>query len=157
MKSGDALTIPREKDLVILYAANTNIMDLIDDETIVEGKINVAYSPGRSANYYVRKYMGGDNKQGRKGKITVTYPNGKFKKTIGFFPFRIYPPVEKGCTVHVGTKTPKAKKPDAPKEAVVTAKKDRPEVDWGRFLRETIATTTATISLILLVRELNKE
>ncbi len=152
MKPGDEIRIPKKRDLVTLATPNTNVADLMSADLIVDGVLHVAYIKGKRANYYVKEFLAGNNANGSKKKITVLRPNGRLSKTKDFFIFKIYPKVTKGSIIKVGMKKPPT--PDKPEQQQIEAPKV--PINWGEFLRETLATTTATLTFLLLLRELNK-
>lgn len=142
MKAGDTLSIPKSKDLVTVLLKATLANELYPDSYLREGKINVAYVPGKNAEWYLNKYAGGISrrKDARKRFISVEYPNGEFKRSRGFLFFRGTPNVKKGSTVKVGVKPPKPPKP--PKE-------EKEPIDWGQIISDTLAIASGAATIIL--------
>lgn len=152
LKPDDVIVIPKQKDLVTLEIENSNISEIIDSTILESDQINVAYNGRKRAKYYVNKYMGGvDRKKGRKSRVTVRQPNGRFEKAKHFGLFIKYPKVEKGAVVSIGAKPEKKEKEEG------IFKEDKEKIDWGAFIRDSITTATATVSLILLIRELRTQ
>ena len=149
LKPGDRITIPKRKDVVTLETANTNIKEYLESSIANENKINVAYASGKNAYFYVRTYMGGVNKEGKRSKISVIQPSGWLKKTRSLGFIHLYPKVEKGATVIVGTKPKKEKDLLAGVQGANASLSN-----WNYVIQETFATLTATLSVILLLRSL---
>jgi polysaccharide biosynthesis/export protein len=148
LKPDDVIIIPEKKDLVSILTANTNMSELVDSALIESGRISVGHVSGKNAKYYIKRYAGGRNKMGRNTKITVLEANGRFRKTRSFLFFKKYPKVTEGSIVAIGAKKVKEKKKDDSKGLF----KDK--FDSNKFIRESFATLTSTISLILLLRQL---
>ena len=146
MKEGDTLSIPKSKDLVQVLLPATLANELYPDSYLKEGKINVAFVPGKNAEWYLKKYAGGiaRSQDARKRFISVEYPNGEFKRSRGFLFFRGTPDVKKGSIVKVGTKPPKPPKPE---------KEEKEPIDWNTIVKDflAIAGGAATIILSILV------
>jgi len=147
LKENDAITIPKNKDLVSIQGA-VNIYELYPEKYLKQGKVNVAYYDNKRAKWYVNEFAAGVNENGKNSLITVEYPNGRVKKTINYGLFKVYPKVKKGSTITVGYKKvkPKTEKDNSKKE----------DVDWGKIVGNAIAQATAVLSLILLIQNINK-
>ena len=78
--------------------------------------------------------------------ITVELPNGQLKRTRGFGPFKTYPKVEPGSVVTVGPKPPKKERPERPESTR----------SWKDTLAESVATATSILTLIVLIRQINR-
>ena len=146
LKAGDELIIPKRKDFVVITGA-TRMVDLYPEKVVQSKKVNVAYHQGKNAKFYVNEYAAGIGEDGRRRLITVEHPNGEIKRTKNFVLFRIYPKVRKGSVVKVG----KVKK----KESRMNNGEEKEKVDWGQVLGTTITQTTAVLSLILLIQNIN--
>lgn len=141
---GDIIQIPKSRDLVTL-SGFVNLTDAYSQDFLTgERSVSVAFRGPRSAKYYINEFAAGVSDQGSKARIRVQYADGRVQKTGGFL-FRNYPKVERGATVYVG---PKKQKP-------AKVKSDR-KVDWAVTLRDTLAATTAIITILVLVDQLSK-
>ncbi|MDH3648483.1 MAG: SLBB domain-containing protein [Saprospiraceae bacterium] len=141
LQNGDAIDVPKIKDIVILSGA-INTTELYRSELIgSDNAVNVIYDGEKSARYYIDQFAGGFADNGDRSKVTVEYPNGEIRKSKLIGPFRVYPKVDKGAIVHVGVKPPK-------QDAIGGEKED---VDWGRVLSDAVAQATAVLTLILLL------
>jgi hypothetical protein len=106
--------------------------------------VSVAFRGPKNAKYYIDEFAAGVSDRGAKSRIRVQYADGRVKKTRGFL-FRHYPRVERGATVYVGAKKQKPPKVKSERKA-----------DWSVALRDTLAATTAVITILVLVDELSK-
>src|SRR5690606_23597562 len=109
-----------------------------------ERSVSVAFRGERSAKYYVDEFAAGVSDRGSKSRIRVQYADGRVRKTNGFI-FRHYPKVERGSTVYVGPKKQKPQKVKSERKA-----------DWSVALRDTLAATTAIITILVLVDQLSQ-
>jgi hypothetical protein len=167
------ITIPKIKDLVaiagrvnhphIKEASEINEMELkvklmkvqndIEKEEILTMdkithiknplRISVPFHKQKRANYYVKKYAGGIDREngGRKKLIFVRYANGAVKKTKGFLFFKCYPKVDKGAMVYVDTHTKNKKIREA-----------RRPVDWNIVIKDSFAILTSGLTVYALLR-----
>lgn len=142
LREGDVIVVPRMKDLVSLAGRinhpsirdkseideATLELELEKQETNIERKeilladkikrktnphkINVPFSKNKRANYYLKEYAAGVDRQngGRQRLVYVRYPDGSVKKTTSFLFFKTYPKVTSGSMVFVDTKRKKPKK-----------------------------------------------
>ena len=145
MKRGDVLEIPKQKDLVGINLANTLAAELYDTSVVRQKMINVPYTKGKSAKYYIDEYVAGIGKKGRRKYVTVRHPSGEIQRTKIFLFFKKYPKVEKGSVVNIGRKKEKPDKEKVKKE----------ETDWGKVVANSIAQVTAVLSLVILVQRLD--
>lgn len=144
LKAGDAIVIPKKKDLVTIQLEATKASELYPNKLLDEGKLNVAYHENKNAKWYVKEYAAGVGEKGRNSLIVVEHPNGQIEQTKGFI-FKKYPKVEKGSIITVGKKLEKPEKESEEKE----------EIDWGRVLADSITQATAILTLILLIQRLD--
>lgn len=146
MKRGDELMIPKRKDLVGINVANTKAIEIYPDRMLSAGRINVPYSAGKNAKYYVNEYAAGFGEKANKYKVVVEHPNGEIARTKRIFFFKKYPEVREGSVVTIGRKSEK--------QEVKEEKKSEP-TDWGNVVANTVAQVTAVLTLVLLVQRLD--
>ncbi len=144
LKDGDIINIPKSNDLVTIEGA-TRINELYNSDIVKQGKINVAFEKNKSATSYIRDYAGGIAENGDKGKITVTYATGEVKSSRRFLFWRSYPEIKPGSTIRIGAK----------EEKPVKEHSERESTDWGKLISDSIAQTTAILSLIILVQRID--
>jgi len=145
LKQGDMIMIPKQKDLVGVSLANTLAAELYDEEVLGNGMVNVPYTKGKSAKYYVDEYAAGVGETGKRKLITVRHPSGEIQRTKNFLFFKIYPKVEKGTVVRIGKK----------KEKPEREQREREDTDWGKVVANSIAQVTAVLTLVLLTQRLD--
>lgn len=146
LKKGDVISIPKQKDLVGISLVNTLASDLYTQDILGKGMVNVPFSKGKTAKYYIDEYVAGVGKTGRRKLITVQQPSGEIHRTKNFLFFKKYPKVEKGSIVRIG------KKKEKPEKEVNNNKEN---TDWGKVVANSIAQATAILTLILLVQRLD--
>lgn len=144
LKEGDIISIPKNRDLVTINLSNTDANELYADRILQGGKVNVAYSKGKNAKWYVRKYAAGLSENASRKKVSVEYANGRLKQTRDFGLFKIYPKAKKGAVISIGSKPEKEKK----------EKKEREPVDWEKIIANSLAQVSAVLTLILLVQRI---
>lgn len=145
MKRGDILEIPKQKDLVEIDLSNTLAAQLYDTSIVRQRMINVPYTKGKSAKYYIDEYAAGIGEKGKRKYVTVRHPSGEVQRTKNFLFFKKYPRVEKGSIVRIGRKKEKPEK----------IKQERADTDWGKVVANSIAQVTAVLSLVILVQRLD--
>ncbi len=141
LKDGDQIFIPKIQDFVSLDGA-INSQELFRSDLLgADNRVTVIFEGARSARYYIDKFAGGFADNGDRRKVTVEYPNGQIKKVKNFGLFNVYPRVDKGSIVHVGTKDPRVERQPG----------EREKVDWGSVLGDAVGQATAVLTLILLL------
>ena len=137
LREGDAMTIPRLQDLVSI--TGTIAYPYIDTDST----INVAFSKGKRAKYYVKNYATGFTRKSKKRDTYVVYANGRVKETKHFFGIKFYPKVETGATVHVPQKF-KRRDQKEPREG-------ERNFDAMRFTEILLSSATTALTMYLLI------
>ncbi|MCO5231727.1 MAG: SLBB domain-containing protein [Chitinophagales bacterium] len=112
-----------------------------------EKKVNVPYSSGKRAKYYIKKYGSGFGPYAKKKDTYIILPNGHVKGTKFVFFARAYPKVKEGTEVVVPRK-PLKKKP------IKTVKKSGGD-GGGKFntiVQSALSSITASLTLYLLLK-----
>lgn len=118
LQDGDVLSIPKRSDVVYI---NGNVGK--------SGTIMMFDRGHRRANYYI-SLAGGFKKKSARGEVSVSFVNGKMRKTHNFIFFKVYPKVEPGSIVNVPTKSNRPDSPDSPdrvRTKKVKIKTDKPD------------------------------
>ena len=144
LKDGDIITVPKREDLVSIRIGNTRASEVISAPLIASGLINVAYSPGKRAGWFIRKYTAGFGKNAKRTHVTVEQPNGKINRTLNFGLFKVYPRVTKGSVISVGARPEKVKKEPAEKKPI----------DWDKAFTQILATVGTLATVLLAVSAL---
>ncbi len=92
---GDTLVIPPRVDIVSI------------DGNVLRPGINVLYEPSKRKLKYYTNLAGGFAKRTKKNEITVTYVDGRVKRTKKFLFLRKYPKIEQGAQIDVARKPEK--------------------------------------------------
>jgi len=141
LRAGDQVQIPKIKDFVSVGGAVNTTKLYRQDLLSGDNRVTVIFDGRKSARYYIEKFAGGFADNGSRRKVTVEYPNGMIKEVKDYGVFLVYPKVEKGAIVRVGSKD-------------VDPEKQKPEgesVDWGEVLANAVTQATAVLTLILLI------
>ncbi len=159
LKEGDNIFVPAVENIVTLrgqidYPFEQNDMkrlvhlpDTISIEDYLrftpEKKVNVPYTSGKRAKYYVKKYGSGFGKYSKKKDTYVVLPNGHIKGTRFTLFGRIYPKVMEGSDVVVPRKPLKKRRNKAANR------------DSGKFstvLQGVLGSITTSLTLYLLLK-----
>jgi protein involved in polysaccharide export with SLBB domain len=142
LKQGDVLSIPKSKDLVSIYTANTQVQDVLPELLIAQGKINVTFESGKRARWYLKEFVGGPDKHSSIKQLRVQYPNGHIRKSLDFGLFAISPKVRPGSKIILQTDLSKIAK---------TEKRKTKSLDWDKAFTQILTFTSATATLILAI------
>lgn len=161
LKSGDAIYVPAKENIVTVrgqidYPFDENDMKrlvLLSDTISVEEyiqltpgkKINVPYTPGKRAKYYIKKYGSGFGKYSKRKDTYVILPNGHIKGTKFTLFGRVYPKVQEGSEVVVPRKPLKKRK-------VRKARTGDAGNKFSAILQGAMASLTASLTLYLLLK-----
>ena len=144
LMDGDVVNITRQENIVVIREIGTRMGQYVPDEFSASSKIMV-YQGNHNAAWYIRHYAGGFQKVANKNSVTVTMPNYQTDGTKrGFLGIRRYPTVEPGGVITVSIDREKREKLDTPKE----------KVNWNNTFNQSLTTLTATVSLIVLLKQI---
>ena len=160
LKQGDVINIPTVENIVTVrgqidYPFEENdmkrlvmISDTISVEDYInltpEKKVNVPYTSGKRAKFYIKKYGSGFGKYSKKKDTYVILPNGHIKGTKFVFFGRAYPKVKEGSEVVVPRKPFKKKPVKSPKIAG--------DSKFNSIIQGTLSSLTASLTLYLLLK-----
>ncbi|MEZ4830161.1 MAG: SLBB domain-containing protein [Bacteroidia bacterium] len=122
---GDTLVIPPRLDIVRISG------------NVLKPGTTVLYEPGKSKLKYYVNLAGGYGRRTQKRMTTVSYVDGRVKRTKRILWVKNYPKIEQGSEIEVALKPEKEKKPFRPWEKVP--------------INEIISTTTSVLTFILLI------
>jgi protein involved in polysaccharide export with SLBB domain len=157
LKNGDAIDIPKIKEVVTISRIGTNADELYADIQLQDSTLNLVVNyHNKRAKWYVNHFAGGFDKTAKRKKTYVRLPNGRIKKTRSFLVFRVYPKVKQGSDIHIGLKEKELEKQK--EEAIDVAPK--PEKTFIERMTElqtiialTTSITTTTLATISLLRQ----
>ena len=157
LKNGDALTIPKIKEVVTINHVGTNADELYADVQLEDSTLNLVVNyHNRRAKWYVNQFAGGFDKTAKRKKTYVRHANGRIKKTRSFLVFKVYPKVKQGSEIHIGLKEKVIKEREEKQKGIDTSpKQEKSFIERMTELQTIIALTTsittttlATISLL---------
>jgi protein involved in polysaccharide export with SLBB domain len=155
---GDVVNINRMENTVTIVGKGTGLVNYVIDSISAENVDSifksldrqsypnkvVVYRGGRLANWYIKKFAGGFNKNADRTTVTVTYPNNETRATKHFWFFRSYPKVVPGSTIELQLSPDKIKAESKPKE----------HMDFETTLSKSLSIMMSTLSIIILVQRL---
>ncbi len=144
LKDGDKIVIPSTQTFVRI-SGSIKAAELFADDLYQDG-IKVPYRKGKRARYYVKHYAGGKSKEGRFRKTVVVYPSGQAVQSRSWGLLVWTPRVKPGSEIIVGAKEKKEKGEGEKAEGL----------NWNEVILDSVTQITAILSLVLLVKQLNK-
>ena len=142
LMEGDVITIARQENTVMIRETGTHMSQYVVDGFSSDHKL-IVYDGHHSAKWYIRHYAGGFVRIADRSSVTVTMPNNQAEGTARFI-FRRYPRVEPGGVITLRIDTDKKERIEKPKE----------KIDWNYEMRNTLASLTSVVSIILLLNNL---
>ena len=105
IKEGDVINVPKLIDIVQIDKLGTNADSFYIANSTGGNELRIVVNYfNRRAKWYVNQYAGGYSKDAKRKKTTVTYANGRVKKTRSFLFFKIYPKIKRGSEIHLALK-----------------------------------------------------
>lgn len=161
LKDGDRIFIPAIENLVTLRGqidypfeeSDMKRLVLLSDSVTVEEylaltpekKVNVPFTSGKRAKYYIKKYGSGFGKYSKRKDTYVVLPNGHVKGARGTIFGRIYPKVMEGSEVVVPRKPLKVKKQRGTGDVSGMSK-------FTAVIQGVLGSITTTLTLYLLLK-----
>jgi polysaccharide biosynthesis/export protein len=147
LKEGDVITVPKVIDYVSIYGSGIHyIENLITLDTLTDYAVmNSPFVNGKRAGYYIRTFGNGYTADAWRAKTYVVEANGRVRRTINFYAFRVSPKVKKGSSIYVISKEKKEK----------TLFKDRVNkipTDWNRVISDITIKMTGFATLWALLK-----
>ena len=93
LKAGDHIVVPEKSNTVAIYSDYTQAFDRHSK------LIEVPFTPGADAKWYIDQYVGGVRYKSDRSKITVEYANGAVRSAQKKILRYDYPIVESGATI----------------------------------------------------------
>jgi protein involved in polysaccharide export with SLBB domain len=147
LKEGDIISVPKVIDYISIYGTGIqyieNLLNL--DSTTDYAVMNSPFVSGKRAGYYIRTFGNGYTADAWRSKTYVVEANGRVRRTINYYLFRVSPKVKKGSTVHVISKEKKAK----------TSTKDKLNkipTDWNKIIQDITVKLTGLATLWALIK-----
>jgi protein involved in polysaccharide export with SLBB domain len=137
LRPGDSIQIPRVDNLISIVGAGHRYA-----ENAQKGEVNVPYTPGRSARFYVKEYALGFTKKADRKALYVEYPNGKVDKTVNWLLAKNYPTVKKGGVIYIEQKVVEEK---------IKNKRENVPFDMNKAVATVTAALTSFATLYVLL------
>ena len=111
LKEGDIISVPKVIDYVSIYGSGIQyIENLITLDTLTDYAVmNSPFVNGKRAGYYIRTFGNGYTADAWRSKTYVVEANGRVRRTVNLYAFRVSPKVKKGSAIYVISKEKKAK------------------------------------------------
>jgi protein involved in polysaccharide export with SLBB domain len=147
LKEGDIITVPKVIDYVSIYGSGIQyIENLITLDTLNDYAVmNSPFIGGKRAGYYIRTFGNGYTSDAWRAKTYVVEANGRVRRTVNLYVFRVSPKVKKGSSIYVISKEKKAK----------TSFKDRVNkipTDWNKVISDITVKLTGFATLWALIQ-----
>jgi protein involved in polysaccharide export with SLBB domain len=147
LKEGDIISVPKVIDYVSIYGSGIQyIENLITLDTLTDYAVmNSPFVGGKRAGYYIRTFGNGYTSDAWRAKTYVVEANGRVRRTINLYAFRVSPKVKKGSSIYVISKEKKAK----------TSLKDRVNkipTDWNKVISDVTVKLTGFATLWALIQ-----
>jgi protein involved in polysaccharide export with SLBB domain len=148
LKEGDIINVPKVIDYVSIYGSgiqyikNLITLDSITDYTVM----NSPFVKGKRAGYYIRTFGNGYTADAWRSKTYVVEANGRVRRTVNLYAFRVSPKVKKGSAIYVISKEKKAK----------ISFKDRVNkipTDWNKIISDITVKLTGFATLWALIQK----
>jgi polysaccharide biosynthesis/export protein len=148
LKEGDIISVPKVIDYVSIYGSGIQyIENLITLDTLTDyAVINSPFVNGKRAGYYIRTFGNGYAADAWRSKTYVVEANGRVRRTVNFYLFRVSPKVKKGSAIYVISKEKKAK----------SSFKDRVNkipTDWNKVIQDITVKLTGLATLWALINQ----
>ncbi len=148
LKEGDIISVPKVIDYISIYGSGIQyIENLMNLDTLTDYAVmNSPFVGGKRAGYYIRTFGNGYTKDAWRSKTYVVEANGRVRRTINLYAFRVSPKVKKGSAVYVISKEKKAK----------SSFKDRVNkipTDWNKVISDITIKLTGLATLWALINQ----
>jgi protein involved in polysaccharide export with SLBB domain len=148
LKEGDIISVPKVIDYISIYGSGIqyieNLMNL--DSLTDYAVMNSPFVGGKRAGYYIRTFGNGYTKDAWRSKTYVVEANGRVRRTINFYAFRVSPKVKKGSAVYVISKEKKAK-------STFKDRVNKIPTDWNKVISDITVKLTGFATLWALINQ----
>lgn len=147
LKEGDIISVPKVIDYVSIYGSGIQyIENLITLDSLTDYAVmNSPFVNGKRAGYYIRTFGNGYTADAWRSKTYVVEANGRVRRTVNLYAFRVSPKVKKGSAIYVISKETKAK----------SSFKDRVNkipTDWNKVISDITVKLTGFATLWALIQ-----
>jgi protein involved in polysaccharide export with SLBB domain len=148
LKEGDVITVPKVIDYVSIFGTGIQyIENLTDLDTLTDyAAMNAPFVRGKRAGYYIKTFGNGYTADAWRSKTYVVEANGRVRRTVNFYLFRVSPKVKKGSSVYVISKEKKAK--NSFKDRV-----NKIPTDWNKVIQDITVKLTGLATVWALINQ----
>ena len=147
LKEGDIISVPKVIDYVSIYGSGIQyIENLITLDSLTDYAVmNSPFVNGKRAGYYIRTFGNGYTSDAWRSKTYVVEANGRVRRTVNLYAFRVSPKVKKGSAIYVISKEKKAK--NSFKDRV-----NKIPTDWNKVISDITVKLTGFATLWALIQ-----
>jgi protein involved in polysaccharide export with SLBB domain len=148
LKEGDLISVPKVIDYISIYGTGIQyIENLINLDTLTDYAVmNSPFVSGKRAGYYIRTFGNGYTADAWRSKTYVVEANGRVRRTVNYYLFRVSPKVKKGSAVYVMSKEKKAK-------ASLKDRVNKIPTDWNKVIQDITVKLTGLATLWALINK----
>ncbi|MFM2231299.1 MAG: hypothetical protein RL607_2557, partial [Bacteroidota bacterium] len=148
LKEGDIISVPKVIDYISIYGSGIQyIENLINLDTLTDYAVmNSPFVGGKRAGYYIRTFGNGYTGDAWRSKTYVVEANGRVRRTINFYAFRVSPKVKKGSAVYVISKEKKVK-------STIKDRVNKIPTDWNKVISDITIKLTGLATLWALINQ----
>ncbi len=147
LKEGDVITVPKVIDYVSIFGSGIQyIENLLNLDSLADyAAMNAPFVGGKRAGYYIRTFGNGYTADAWRAKTYVVEANGRVRRTVNFYLFRVSPKVKKGSSVYVISKEKKA-------ESSFKDRVNKIPTDWNKVIQDITVKLTGFATLWALIK-----
>jgi polysaccharide export outer membrane protein len=147
LKEGDVITVPKVIDYVSIFGSGIQYMENLlnlDSNNRAEA-MNAPFVSGKRAGHYIRSFGNGYTADAWRAKTYVVEANGRVRRTVNLYLFRISPKVKKGAAIYVVSKSKKVK--------IEKEKTNSIPTDWNKIIQDITVKLTGLATLWTILKQ----
>lgn len=147
LKEGDVITVPKVIDYVSIFGSGIQYMENLlnlDSNNRAEA-MNAPFVAGKRAGHYIRSFGNGYTADAWRAKTYVVEANGRVRRTVNLYVFRISPKVKKGSAIYVVSKSKKVKSEKQKFNSIPT--------DWNKIIQDITVKLTGLATLWTILKQ----
>jgi protein involved in polysaccharide export with SLBB domain len=147
LKEGDVISVPKVIDYVSIYGSGIQYIENLSnlDSLTDYAAMNAPFVAGKRAGYYIRTFGNGYTVDAWRSKTYVVEANGRVRRTVNWYLFRVSPKVKKGSSVYVISKEKKTK-------TNFKDKVNKIPTDWNKVIQDITVKLTGLATLWALIK-----
>ena len=147
LKEGDVITVPKVIDYVSIFGSGIQYMENLlnlDSNNRAEA-MNAPFVSGKRAGHFIRSFGNGYTADAWRAKTYVVEANGRVRRTVNLYLFRISPKVKKGAAIYVVSKSKKVKIEKERTNSIPT--------DWNKIIQDITVKLTGLATLWTILKK----